>query len=54
MKEQFPSKLPLPKVGIEGLKENWHSDLIAGYRYTLAAIVIASGLPFLLSRLLLF
>ena len=51
MKEQFPSKFPLPKVGIEGLKENWHSDLIAGFAVFLTAlplclaIALASGFP---------
>lgn len=51
MKEQFPSELPLPKTGIEGLKENWRSDLIAGFAVFLTAlplclaIALASGFP---------
>jgi MFS superfamily sulfate permease-like transporter len=51
MKKQLPSELPLPKTGIEGLKENWRSDLSAGFAVFLTAlplclaIALASGFP---------
>ena len=45
------SQANLPKTGLEGLKENWHSDLIAGFSVFLIAlplclaIALASGFP---------
>jgi len=51
MKKQLPLERPLPKTGIEGLKENWRSDLIAGFAVFLTAlplclaIALASGFP---------
>jgi len=37
-------KLILPKTGIEGLKENWHSDLLAGFFVFLIALPLSLGI----------
>ena len=46
-----PVSLPLPKIGIPGLLENWRSDLLSGFLVFLIAlplclgIAMASGFP---------
>ncbi|MDQ7090067.1 MAG: SulP family inorganic anion transporter [Methylococcales bacterium] len=51
MKKKLLSPPLLPKQGLEGLKENWQSDLIAGFAVFLTAlplclaIALASGFP---------
>jgi len=37
-------KLTLPKTGIEGLKENWRSDLLAGFFVFLIALPLSLGI----------
>jgi MFS superfamily sulfate permease-like transporter len=51
MKKTLSSKKIIPKTGVKGLKENWRSDLLAGFAVFLTAlplclaIALASGFP---------